>query len=113
MFYYKRNLIQIFQQAIPLSLLENGVYTRLMDVYHSTEKPISHKDRYRVTQAVTKKEKDAVDRILSSFFKKEGDVWMNDDAEKELSFYHEKAKTNKQNGMKGGRPNGQVVEFKR
>ena len=60
------------QKTSFLSILEHGAYRLLMDHYYATGHPLpsDHKILYRICRAEDRKEKRAIDRILSIFFTK-------------------------------------------
>jgi hypothetical protein len=84
--------------------LEHGAYTLLLDRLYGSEKPIPQADVYRVTRAVTKPEREAVDSVLTEFFDCEDDAWSHSRVSEELEKAAEAADKNRDNGKKGGRP---------
>lgn len=102
--YYERHLGDYTRDTAHLSLLEHGVYTILLDRYYVTEQGIPDDKKYRLARAHSKAERNAVDVVLEEFFHLEDGIWKNLRAEEEIADYQSKARANKENGAKGGRP---------
>ena len=102
--YYERHLGDYTRDTAHLSLLEHGVYTILLDRYYISEQGIPDDKKYRYARAHSKAERKAVDVVLDEFFHLENGVWKNGRAEEEIADYQNKARANKGNGAKGGRP---------
>lgn len=106
MYCYQKTINDYLQSAAHLTLLEHGVYNRLLDVYYTTEKPIKDKDKYRCIGANSPAEKKAVDVVLEDFFERAGDVWRQKRCDEEIEKYQKIVERNRDNGAKGGRPRG-------
>lgn len=81
-----------------LSLLQHGVYLRLMMVYYSTGKPLPN-DISRLCRRVhasSVEESSAVEYVLSEFFVLEGPVWMHKRIESELDEWRNKTESAQQ-----------------
>lgn len=102
--YYERHLGDYTRDTAHLSILEHGVYTILLDRYYITEQGIPDDKKYRYARAHSKAERNAVDVVLDEFFYLDDGVWKNRRAEEEIADYQSKARANKENGAKGGRP---------
>ena len=102
--YYERHLGDYTRDTAHLSLLEHGVYTILLDRYYVTEQGIPDDKKYRLARAHSKAERNAVDVVLEEFFFLEDGIWKNQRAEEEIADYQSKARSNRENGAKGGRP---------
>jgi uncharacterized protein YdaU (DUF1376 family) len=102
--YYERHLGDYTRDTAHLSLLEHGVYTILLDRYYVTEEGIPDDRKYRLARAHSKAERNAVDIVLEEFFYLDGGIWKNQRAEEEIADYQNKARANRENGGKGGRP---------
>jgi len=105
MHYYKFNIADWYLHTAHLSIIEEAVYFRLINHYYNTEKPFN-KDE---TQSLIRRlrlgsELDTVHLILSEFFTLKDDNWFHIRCEKEIKDFKKKAKANKSNGAKGGRP---------
>lgn len=87
-----------------LSLLEHGVYARLIQVYYTREGAISDADKYRLIGARSREERQAVDSVLAEFFTKDGEQWSQARCDREIAAYQTKADKNREVGKKGGRP---------
>lgn len=89
--YYERHIGDYLKDTAHLSLLEHGVYTRLLDVYYTREGAIPSKDVMRLVGARTKDEKAAVQTVLSEFFvMEEGGDWVQPRCEREIRRYQDK-----------------------
>jgi uncharacterized protein YdaU (DUF1376 family) len=66
--FYERHIGDYTKDTSHLSLLEHGIYTRLMDVYYTRESAIPEDQTYRLISARTPAEKKATDSILKEFF---------------------------------------------
>jgi uncharacterized protein YdaU (DUF1376 family) len=67
--YYARHLGDYARDASHLSLSEHGAYTLLLDRYYATERPIGREEAYRICRAISKADKQAVQRVLTEFFR--------------------------------------------
>lgn len=104
MHYYSRHIGDYLKNTSHLSLLEHGIYSRLMDVYYVTEQAIQDKDKYRCVAARTPEEKESVDAVLGDFFKLTDGLWKHERCDKEIEKYQRNADKNRANGANGGRP---------
>jgi len=66
--YYKRHIGDYMKDAGHLSLLEHGVYTRLMDVYYTRESGIPADQAARLIGARSKDELAALAQVTQEFF---------------------------------------------
>lgn|GEM_PF-3222778 len=92
------------KDTLGLTMLEDGAYRRLLDHYYSTEQPIADGERFRVTRASSKAERDATQRVLDRFFQKTESVWSHRKVEQEIEKAMPKVAAARENGRKGGRP---------
>lgn len=107
MIFYKHFLGDYSHKTKHLSLLEHGAYRLLLDHYYSTQSPLSPTPElwYRLTQAVTPEEQEAVRRVVAEFFvRQDDDLLHNSRADQECSAWQKKAEFNRQIGHLGGRP---------
>ena len=90
--YYERHIGDYLKDTAHLSLLEHGVYSRLLDVYYTRESAIPSKDVMRLVGARSKDEKAAVQTVLAEFFVMEehGD-WVQLRCEREIRRYQDKS----------------------
>lgn len=81
------------RKAGHLSLLEHGVYRRLIDLYMENHGPISFDLPYiyRVLQAGSKEEQGAIRSVLEEFFIIDGPVLRNGRCDEEISFQKDKS----------------------
>ncbi len=89
--YYERHIGDYLKDTAHLSLLEHGVYTRLLDVYYTREGALPSKDVMRLIGARSKDEKAAVQSVLAEFFVMEehGD-WVQPRCEREIEWFKDK-----------------------
>jgi uncharacterized protein YdaU (DUF1376 family) len=90
--YYSRHIGDYLRDTSHLSLLEHGIYTRLMDVYYTRECALPHDGIARLIGAKSEDELLALASVLREFFVREdeGD-WVQPRCEREVTAYHEKS----------------------
>lgn len=89
--HYPRHIGDYLKDTSHLSLLEHGVYTRLLDVYYTREAPIPPEQAERLVGARTREEKAALQAILSEFFIPSPEGWRQSRADREIADYLEGA----------------------
>lgn len=87
--YYERHIGDYMKDTAHLSLLEHGIYTRLLDVYYTREAPIPKAEGARLVGARTKEEREAVSAILLEFFEDTPDGWRQKRCDEEIARFHE------------------------
>lgn len=102
--FYKRHIGDYLKDTAHLSLLEHGVYSRLMDVYYTREAAIPDSQAARLIGARSKDETQALQNVLEEFFTLEDGMWVQSRCEREIGAASDKADKNRENGKKGGRP---------
>lgn len=102
--FYKRHIGDYIKDAGHLTLLEHGVYTRLLDVYYTRESGIPQDKAARLIGARSKDELQALANVLEEFFTVADGTWTQGRCEEEISNASDKATKNRENGAKGGRP---------
>lgn len=102
--YYRLHIGDYLRDTAHLSLLEHGVYTRLLQVYYSREAPIADAEKYRLVGARSEDERAAVDAVLGEFFTRSGEGWVQARCDREIAEYQVKAERNREIGRLGGRP---------
>lgn len=102
--YYRLHIGDYLRDTAHLSLLEHGVYARLLQVYYTREAPIADGEKYRVVGARSDEERRAVDAVLDEFFALIDGLWVQDRCDREIDAYKEKAATNREVGKLGGNP---------
>jgi uncharacterized protein YdaU (DUF1376 family) len=112
--YYSHHIGDYLIDTAHLSILEDGVYRRLMDRYYTTEAPLTDDEAalFRVIRARSEDEKEAVRSVLSEFFKLTEAGWTHKRCDLEIAAYQVKQEANRTNGVKGGRPKKQSAEPK-
>lgn len=104
MHYYKRHIGDYLRDTAHLSLLEHGIYSRLMDVYYIQETGITAQHATRLIGARSEDERMATAAVLAEFFTLEGDVWRHKRCDAEIAKASAKAEHNRKVGLRGGRP---------
>jgi len=83
--YYRFFPGDYLRDTMHLSLIEDGVYRRLLDFYYCEERLSSDPERlYRICRASSPDERKAVDFIVSTFFQADGGCLINRRAEREI-----------------------------
>lgn len=88
--YYERHIGDYLKDTAHLSLLEHGVYTRLMDVYYTREGAIPAKEVARLIGARSKDEREALQLVLAEFFILVDDAHRQERCEREIERYQDK-----------------------
>ena len=104
MHYYKFNIKDWTRDTAHLSVEEEGVYRRLLDLYYESESPIPLETQSVIRRLRLGSHVEAVGLILSEFFREESDGYHHTRCDTEIAKYHAKAGANRENGKKGGRP---------
>ena len=102
--YYKRHIGDYMKDASHLSLLEHGVYMRLLDVYYTRESAIPVDQAARLIGARSKDEKEALMMVTAEFFRAVDGFYTQTRCDFEISAQQQKAETNREVGKRGGRP---------
>lgn len=102
--YYKRHIGDYIKTTAHLSLLEHGIYSRLIDVYYTREDGIPESQAARLIGARTKDELSALKIVLNEFFVCIDGLWVNEQFQEEIEVQKSKAERNREVGKKGGRP---------
>jgi len=104
--YYRRHIGDYLRDTAHLSLLEHGVYTRLLDIYYTHECPIPVSQAERLVGARSRDEKEATARVLVEFFQVVDECWVQDRCNREIEVAQAKAERNREVGKRGGRTPG-------
>ncbi|WP_237173021.1 YdaU family protein [Paracandidimonas lactea] len=107
--YYPHHIGDYITATAHLTMLEDGAYRRLLDLYYSTEKqlPRDRKALYRLARARTQEEQDAVDIVVEEFFVDTDDGWFHSRCDEEIEKARVSSERSRVNGKKGGRPRKQ------
>ena len=87
--YYERHIGDYLKDTAHLTLLEHGVYTRLLDVYYTREGPIPAKEAARLIGARDKDEREALQMVLAEFFTESPEGWRQKRCDEEIARFHE------------------------
>ena len=95
--FYKHHLGDYDSNTSHLSWDEDMAYTRLMRIYYRRELPLPQElpEIYRLSRAVTSKQKQAISAVLSEFFKLQEGAWHNKRCDEEIAAYQSQASTNR------------------
>ena len=103
--FYLRHIGDYLKDTAHLSLLEHGVYARLLDVYYTREGPIPEAQAGRLIGARSRDELAAMRSVLTEFFVlTEAGAWQQARCEREVGAYQRKCERNREVGKLGGRP---------
>lgn len=91
--YYERHIGDYLKDTSHLSLLEHGVYSRLLDVYFTREDGIPEKEAARLIGARSKDEREALQSVLGEFFELVDGLFRQARADREIARFQ--AKSNK------------------
>ena len=110
--FYKRFVGDFQAKTGHLSLAEVGAYDRLLDHYYATERrlPDDVDACCRITRAMTKEERKAVESVLKQFFELDDGGYSQSRADEMIAEAQPKIAANRTNGVKGGRPKKQKPE---
>lgn len=88
--YYERHIGDYVKDTAHLSLLEHGVYGRLLDVYYTREGSIPEREAARLIGARSKEEREALRTVLQEFFEPVGEAWVQHRCEREIGRFKDK-----------------------
>jgi uncharacterized protein YdaU (DUF1376 family) len=88
--YYERHIGDYLKDTSHLSLLEHGIYGRLLDVYYTREGAIPDVQAARLIGARSKDERDALSAVLSEFFELVDAHWHQGRCDAEIDAYRGK-----------------------
>lgn len=103
---YTKDLGDFITSCAHLSLLEEGVYNRLLDIVYSSEKPLPEDiaSVCRLCRARSADECAAVEVVLREFFVLGPTGWTQARADAEIARSQHRATKCRENGKAGGRP---------
>lgn len=105
--YYEHHLGDHARDTLHLSIVEDGAYRRLLDLYyiHETPLPADIKKICRLLRAASRQEKMAVEAVLNEFFRLEACGWRHKRCDAEIARYREKsAKAKRSAEKRWGKP---------
>lgn len=88
--YYERHIGDYLKDTAHLSLIEHGIYTRLLDVYYTKETGFSESDVARLIGARSKEEKSALQIVLQEFFFLVDGAYHQSRCDREIKRYKDK-----------------------
>ncbi|PWF25041.1 YdaU family protein [Corticimicrobacter populi] len=104
--YYPHHIGDYITATAHLSMIEDGAYRRMLDLYYSREQalPSEQKALYRLLRARSQEEQEAVDIVLGEFFEETMDGWIHGRCDEEIEKARASGERARTNGKKGGRP---------
>lgn len=95
--FYKHHIGDYAAATSHLSILEDGVYSRLLRIYYRDEKPLPSDLRavQRLACARSEDEREAVTLVLEEFFVQEEDGWHSKRCDEEIAKANVQAETNR------------------
>jgi uncharacterized protein YdaU (DUF1376 family) len=88
--YYERHIGDYLKDTAHLSLIEHGVYGRLLDVYYTRECAIPVAQAERLIGVRTKEERAALENVLAEFFTVDAGALHHARCDREIARYQEK-----------------------
>ena len=88
--YYERHIGDYLKDTSHLSLLEHGIYGRLLDVYYTREGAIPDAQAARLIGARSKDEREALSAVLAEFFTLADGDWHQARCDAEIGAYQSK-----------------------
>lgn len=84
--YYPHHIGDYLKDTAHLTMIEDGAYRRLIDLYYLHEKalPVEKRQVYRLARATTAGERKAIDTILDEYFTQTPDGWTHTRCEEEI-----------------------------
>ena len=94
MFFYQFHPAEYMLDTAHLTLLEHGVYRRLIDIYYGSEKPLEDDTNAieRKLMARTEEEREAVARVLAEFFIFTNGAWSHKRIDADIADYRSNSK---------------------
>jgi uncharacterized protein YdaU (DUF1376 family) len=90
--HYPRHIGDYLKKTVGLSMVQDGAYNRAIDWYYSHEKPLPRKpDVYGELRCLSKADRDAVDVVLSRYFREGEDGYRHERCDEEVAKYREKS----------------------
>lgn len=104
--YYEHHLGDYARDAGHLSMIEDGAYRRLIDVYYAREMPlpVDIKECQKLTRCTSAAERKAVQYVLEKFFRLADDGYHQKRCDEEIGKAKARIEAARLNGKKGGRP---------
>lgn len=91
--YYPHHIGDYLRDTAHLTMIEDGAYRRLIDLYYQHEQPLpsDKKQVYRLSRASTPAERKAVDTILSEYFTQTPEGFRHSRCDQEIEEYQERS----------------------
>lgn len=88
--YFEHHIGDYLKDTAHLSLLEHGIYRRLMDVYYTRESAIPAAEVARLVGARSRDEKEALQAVLGEFFVLDAEHWRQARCDAEIARFQDK-----------------------
>jgi len=91
--HYPRHIGDYLKKTIGLSMLQDGAYNRMLDLYYGEEGPLpaDRGEIYTATRCQGRADREAVDFVLRKFFVEQADGFHHNRCDEELARYAEKS----------------------
>jgi len=103
--HYPRHVGDYLRKTIGLTMIQDGAYTRMIDLYYSNEAPLplDRSELYGSMRCQSKADRDAVDFVLRRYFVETPDGWRNDRCDEEVVKFRDKSDKAKAAGHASGK----------
>jgi uncharacterized protein YdaU (DUF1376 family) len=91
--HYPRHIGDYLKKTIGLTMLQDGAYNRMLDLYYGEESPLplDKAEIYAATRCQTKADREAVDHCLRKYFSETPDGYRHDRCDDELLKFSDKS----------------------
>jgi len=111
--FYPRYVGDIMRDTSKMTLLEYGIFNRLLDQYYASEQPFTLNDAINIVRPINKVERAAITTVLNTLFVKTEAGYINEVALNYIEEYQKKSKAASKsakkrwnaNAMRKGMPN--------
>lgn len=89
--HYQRHTGDYLKKTIGLTMLQDGAYGRMIDLYYIEERPLpsDRGDLYSALRCGCKADREAVEFVLRKYFQEKNDGFHNDRCDEELEIFRE------------------------
>jgi uncharacterized protein YdaU (DUF1376 family) len=108
--YYERHIGDYLKDTSHLTLLEHGIYTRLLDVYYTRECGLPANQVQRLIGARTEEERQALETVLREFFTNDdGHTWRQKRCDEVIAEHHAFIERQRNNAAKRWESHGNAT----
>lgn len=111
--YWERHIGDWLRDTTGLTMIEDGAYTRLCDVYYTREKPLpaDTAECCRIARAFSAAERKAVKGVLEQFFQRQTDGWHHKRIDEEVAKVQAKSQKARASANSRWHMNGNAVAY--